>query len=50
MQIKPFKLERLAALYEFSATYLLSVTDSESYTIEELLNLESESRELFHKQ
>jgi aspartate/methionine/tyrosine aminotransferase len=37
MQIKPFKLERYFAQYEFSARYLLSASDCESLSLQELL-------------
>lgn len=50
MQVKPFKLERLSALYEFSSKYLLSVTDCETFTTEEIINLEQNSLELLKKQ
>ncbi len=48
MKIKPFKLERLAARYEFTSKYSLSLTDSESVTIKDLLNLEPASIDGFH--
>ena len=37
MKIKPFKLERYFAKYEFSAPYLLSCSDCEPLTLKELL-------------
>ena len=40
MKIKPFKLERYFAKYEFNAPYLLSSSDCESITIKELLSME----------
>ncbi len=40
MQIKPFKLERYFAKYEFNAKYLLASSDCESLSIEDLLALE----------
>lgn len=43
--ISPFKLERFFARYEFSARYLLSSSDCESFSVGELLALEPNSRE-----
>jgi len=40
MKIKPFKLERYFAKYEFSAEYLLASSDCESLSINDLLKLE----------
>ena len=40
MKINPFKLERYFARYEFSARFLLSSSDCESWSVQELLNLE----------
>jgi len=40
MQIKPFRIEQYFAKYEFTAKYLLSSSDAESRTIQELLDLE----------
>ena len=37
--LQPFKLERYFALYEFNAPYLLSASDCESLTLQELLAL-----------
>lgn len=48
MKINPFKLERLAAKYEFSSKYSLSLTDSESIAMKELLDLEPSSHDGFH--
>lgn len=45
MKIKPFKLERYFATYEFSAKYLLASSDCESTSIKELLALEEGSEE-----
>ncbi len=39
MQIQPFELERYFALHEFSARYLLSPSDCESLSMQELLAL-----------
>ena len=40
MQIKPFRIEQYFGKYEFTAKYLLSSSDAESRTIQEILNLE----------
>lgn len=42
MQIKPFATEEFFARYEFSAPFMLSASDCESMTIEELLALHGE--------
>lgn len=47
MRISPFKLERFFARYEFKAPYLLCVSDCESFSIQEILELESGSLESF---
>ena len=47
MQIKPFKLERYFAKYEFKAEFLLSSSDCESLTISELLDLEPGAKERY---
>jgi hypothetical protein len=39
MKIKPFFTERFFALHEFTAPYPLSLSDCESVTVEELLQL-----------
>jgi len=39
MKIEPFALERYFAKHEFSAPYLLSCSDAESFVLSELLNL-----------
>ena len=49
MQIKPFRIEQYFGKYEFTAKYLLSSSDAESRTIEELLDLEPGSHERFLK-
>ncbi len=41
MQIKPFKLERYFALYEFSVKYLLSASDCDGLHMSELLQMAS---------
>ena len=43
MQIKPFKLERYFAAYEFSVKYLLSSSDCEALTQGELLSYASDA-------
>ena len=40
MQIKPFRIEQYFGKYEFKAKYLLSSSDAESRSIQELLDLE----------
>jgi aspartate/methionine/tyrosine aminotransferase len=47
MKIPPFKLERFFARYEFKAPYLLSSSDCESLSIQELLDLEPGSADRF---
>ena len=49
MQIKPFKLERYFAKYEFNAPYLLCGSDCEAMSINDLLQLEKDSEENFKK-
>jgi aspartate/methionine/tyrosine aminotransferase len=50
MNIAPFKLERYFARYEFNAPYLLSPSDAESLTLEELLGLaDPEGHELWRE-
>jgi aspartate/methionine/tyrosine aminotransferase len=50
MHIKPFRIEQYFGKYEFTAKYLLSSSDAESRTIQELLDLEPVSHERFLKQ
>jgi aspartate/methionine/tyrosine aminotransferase len=45
MQIKPFRIEQYFGKHEFTAKYLLSSSDAESRTIEELLDLEPGAHE-----
>ncbi|HET9993958.1 MAG TPA: aminotransferase class I/II-fold pyridoxal phosphate-dependent enzyme [Candidatus Acidoferrum sp.] len=45
MQIKPFRIEQFFGKYEFTAKLLLSSSDAESRTIQELLDLEPGSHE-----
>jgi aspartate/methionine/tyrosine aminotransferase len=49
MQITPFRIEEYMGKYEFSARYLLSSSDAESHTIEELLSLEPGAHDIFMK-
>jgi DNA-binding transcriptional MocR family regulator len=49
MQISPFKLERFFAKYEFNVRYLLCSSDCESLTVLDLLVLEPEAQDLFHR-
>jgi aspartate/methionine/tyrosine aminotransferase len=49
MQITPFRIEEYMGLYEFRAKYLLSSSDAESQTIEELLGLEPGAHDAFLK-
>jgi len=45
MKIKPFRIEEYFAKYEFTAKYLLSSSDAESRTIEDLLEFEPDAQE-----
>jgi aspartate/methionine/tyrosine aminotransferase len=49
MQITPFRIEEYMGKYEFAAKYLLSSSDAESQTIEELLALEPGAHDAFLK-
>lgn len=49
MHIKPFRIEQYFGKYEFTAKYLLSSSDAESRTIQELLELEPGAHEGFLK-
>lgn len=50
MRIRPFRLERYFAQYEFSTPYLLSASDCESLTLQELLGwADPESLELWER-
>ena len=49
MQITPFRIEEYFSKHEFSAKYLLSSSDAESRTIEELLSLEPGAHDAFLK-
>jgi len=41
MDVKPFRIERYYAQYEFTTRYMLSSSDCESRTIEDVLALEA---------
>jgi aspartate/methionine/tyrosine aminotransferase len=43
MEVKPFRIERYYARYEFTTRYMLSSSDCESRTIESLLELEPDA-------
>jgi aspartate/methionine/tyrosine aminotransferase len=43
MDLKPFRIERYYARYEFTTRYMLSSSDCESRTIEEVLGLEPDA-------
>jgi len=45
MQLKPFRLERYFAQYEFTAPYLLCCSDCESLSVGDLLKLEQNAHE-----
>ena len=45
MQIKPFRIEHYFGKYEFTAKYLLSSSDAESRTIQDVLDLEPGAHE-----
>jgi len=50
MKIKPFKLERYFARYEFTAKYLLSCSDCEPLALQEVLEMaHSETKQLWDK-
>jgi aspartate/methionine/tyrosine aminotransferase len=49
MQITPFRIEEYMGKYEFSAKYLLSSSDAESQTVQELLALEPGAHDDFLK-
>lgn len=49
MQISPFRIEEFMGQHEFRAKYLLSCSDAESQTIEELLALEPGAHDAFLK-
>ena len=45
MDVKPFRIERYYAQYEFTTRYMLSSSDCESRTIEDLLGLEPDAQD-----
>jgi aspartate/methionine/tyrosine aminotransferase len=49
MEISPFRIEEYMGQHEFRAKYLLSSSDAESQTIEELLSLEPGAHDAFLK-
>ena len=49
MQITPFRIEEYMGKHEFSARYLLSSSDAESVSIEEILSLEPGAHDAFMK-
>lgn len=49
MELKPFKLERYFAKYEFNTEFLLCSSDCESMSIADLLAFEEGSTDRFHK-
>ena len=49
MQIPAFKLERYFARYEFNVDYVLCSSDCESLAIQDLLALEPDAAERFHR-
>ncbi len=49
MDIKPFKLERYFALHEFSAPFLMSCSDCEALTTEEVLGMADEKMQAMWK-
>jgi len=48
LQLKPFKLERFFARYEFAVQYTLCSSDCESLTVGDLLKLEEGAEQRFH--
>lgn len=49
MHLPPFRLERYFAKYEFNVEYLLCGSDCESFSIKDLLALESSAEDRFRK-
>jgi aspartate/methionine/tyrosine aminotransferase len=47
MQITPFRIEEYMGRYEFSAQYLLSSSDAESVTVQDILSLEPGAHDAF---
>lgn len=50
MKIAPFRIERYYATHEFTARYMLSSSDAESVTIDDLLALEPDAAKRLHAQ
>jgi aspartate/methionine/tyrosine aminotransferase len=50
MKIKPFELERYFARYEFTAPYLLSCSDCEALSMQELLNMGDDETRILWEQ
>ncbi len=50
MKLEPFQLERYFARHEFSASYLLSCSDCESMTIDDLLKTAPNAKDRFFSQ
>jgi aspartate/methionine/tyrosine aminotransferase len=48
VELKPFRIERFYARYEFTTRYMLSSSDCESRTIAELLELEPDATQRLH--
>ena len=49
MQIPAFKLERYFARYEFNVKYVLCASDCESFSIQDILDLEPGAVDRFHQ-
>ena len=49
MQIPAFKLERYFAQYEFNVKYVLCASDCESFSIQDILELEPKASDRFHQ-
>jgi aspartate/methionine/tyrosine aminotransferase len=49
MQISAFKLERYFAQYEFNVKYVLCASDCESFSIQDLLDLEPGAADRYHQ-
>ena len=49
MDLKPFRLERYFAEYEFTTPYILCASDCESMSVGELLDLEKSAADRFLK-
>lgn len=49
VKLEPFRIEQYYAKYEFTAQYMLSSSDAESRTVQELFDLEPGSQEAFSR-